>query len=117
MALGVSWGGSVAVGGGREGAEGFLPGLLEEGGAPPPRWSLPGAQDRSGDSRTGRVVFANSDLLSWVPRTTHSPGESGGGYKPLPRRAAMALWYRPRANPNQRPLLLLFSHSVVSCSL
>lgn len=36
MALGVSWGGSVAVGGGREGAEGFLPGLLEEGGAPPP---------------------------------------------------------------------------------
>ena len=75
------------------------------------------AQDRSGDSRTGRVVFANSDLLSWVPRTTHSPGESGGGYKPLPRRAAMALWYRPCANPNQRPLLLLFSHSVVSCSL
>ena len=40
MALGVSWGGSVAVGGGREGAEGFLPGLLEEGGVPP-RWSLP----------------------------------------------------------------------------
>ena len=50
MALGVSWGGSVAVGGGGEGAEGFLPGLLEEGGVPPGGRCL-GAQDRSGDSR------------------------------------------------------------------
>lgn len=65
----------------------------------------------------GEVVFANSDLLSWMPRTTHSPGESGGGYKPLPRRVAMALWCRPRANPNQRPPLLFFSRSVVSRSL
>ena len=61
--------------------------------------------------------FANSDLLSQVPRTTHSPGESGGSYKPLPRRVAMALWYRPCANPHQRALLLFFSCSVMSRSL
>ena len=66
MALGVSWGGSVAVGGGGEGAEGFLPGLLEEGGAPP-RWSLPGG--------TGQAWGLTGPGGRWcLPTVTFCPG-------------------------------------------
>ena len=38
----------------------------------------------------------DSDLLSWTPCTTHSPGAPGGGYKLLPRRGEMALFYHLR---------------------
>ena len=104
MASGVSWGGSVAgVGCTRVPAR--TPGRRGR----PPRWSLPVG--------TGVGVHrgvANSALLSWMPHTTHSAGESGGGYKPLPRTAARALRCRPRANPNQRALLRSCSRSVLS---
>lgn len=50
----------------------------------------------------------DSDILSWTPCTSHSPGAPGGGYKPLPRRGETALFYHLRLHHESKGISCSF---------